>query len=132
MIARDRNGETFDTVLDRDDAKHLGAALKPVIGKDTLLCTDGSKAFKAMAKEAGIPHQALNIKAGIRVKERIFHIQNVNAYGSRLKGWMGKFNGVATRYLDSYLGWRRFFERHPDEVPNPKSWLIAALNPTPG
>jgi hypothetical protein len=62
LIARDRNGETFDAILDAVDAKNLGSALKPVLGKDTLLCTDGSK---AMAKEAGIAHQALNIKAGV-------------------------------------------------------------------
>lgn len=132
LIARDRHGETFDAVLGGLDAGHLGSALKPVLGKDTLLCSDGSKAMKSMAKEAGIPHQALNIKAGVRVKERIFHIQNVNAYDSRLKGWMRRFNGVATKYLDSYLGWRRFFERHPEEVPNPKSWLIEAIGSAPG
>ena len=132
LIARDRNGETFDAILDAIDAEHLGAALKPVLGKDTLLCTDGSKAFKAMAKDAGIPHQAMNIKAGIRVKERIFPIQNVNAYDSRLKGWMQRFKGVATRYLDSYLGWRRFYERHKENACNPKSWLIEAMGAVPG
>ena len=131
LIARDRNGETFDAILDTVDAEHLGAALKPVLGKDTLLCTDGSKALKAMAKKAGIVHQALNIKAGVRVKERIFHIQNVNAYDSRLKGWMQRFNGVATKYLGSYLGWRRFQERRKDEAINPKSWLIEAVGPVP-
>jgi len=56
LIARDRNGETIDAILDTVDAKNLGSALKPVLGKDTLLCTDGSKALKAMAKEAGIAH----------------------------------------------------------------------------
>ncbi|MBF0178335.1 MAG: IS1595 family transposase [Magnetococcales bacterium] len=129
LIARDRNGETFDTVLEKADAEHLGMALVPILGKDTLLCTDGSKTMKSMAKKSGIAHQALNIKAGVRVKERIFHVQNVNAYDSRLKGWMHKFNGVATRYLGSYLGWRRFLERHKEESNNPKSWLIAAVGP---
>jgi hypothetical protein len=135
LIARDRNGETFDAILDAidaDDAEHLEAALKPVLGKDTLLCTDGSKAFQAMAKDAGIPHQAMNIMAGIRVKERIFHIQNVNANDSRLKGWMQRFNGVATRYLDSYLGWWRFYERHKENACNPKSWWIEAMGAVPG
>jgi transposase-like protein len=128
LIARDRHGETFDTVLDGLDAEHLGMALRPVISQDTLLCTDGSKAFKAMAEEAGIAHQPLNIKAGVRVKDKIFHIQNVNAYDSRLKKWMRQFNGVATRYLDSYLGWRRFLERHQEDYSaNPKSWLIHAI-----
>lgn len=54
-------------------------------------------------KGAGIAHQALHVKAGARVKERIFQIQNVNAYESWLKGWMQRFNRVATRHLDSYL-----------------------------
>ena len=129
LIACDRNGEIFDSILKGTDAKSLGAVLKPVLGIDTLLCTDGSRSLKAMAKEAGIAHQALNIKAGVRVKERIFHIQNVNAYHSRLKGWMQQFNGVATRYLGSYLGWRRFVERNKEEAGNPKSWLIEAIGP---
>jgi hypothetical protein len=41
----------------------------------------------------------------------IYHIQNVNAYHSRLKKWIAKFNGVATKYLANYLGWHRLRER---------------------
>jgi len=41
------------------------------------------------------------------VKKDIVHIKNVNAYHSRLKGWMRRFNGVATKYLDNYLSWYR-------------------------
>jgi len=37
------------------------------------------------------------------VHEKVLHIQNVNAYGSRFKQWLGRFNGVATKYLQSYL-----------------------------
>ena len=35
------------------------------------------------------------------------HINNVNAYHSRLKQWLKRFNGVATKNLPSYLAWRR-------------------------
>ena len=42
----------------------------------------------------------------------VFHIQNVNAYDSRLKNWMRRFHGVATKYLEHYLGWRRLLERY--------------------
>ncbi len=38
------------------------------------------------------------------------HINNVNAYHSRLKQWLNRFNGVATNSLPSYLGWRRALE----------------------
>jgi hypothetical protein len=49
--------------------------------------------------------------AGIRVVDHAFHIQNANVYHSRLKGWMARFHGVATKYLPNYLGWRRCLER---------------------
>ena len=41
------------------------------------------------------------------ITEEIYHIQNVNAYDSRLKQWIKRFNGVATKYLESYLAWMR-------------------------
>jgi hypothetical protein len=56
----------------------------------------------------------------------VLHIQNVNAYGSRFKQWLGRFNGVATKYLQSYLGWRRWLEKDEDAV-TPKNLLAAAL-----
>jgi hypothetical protein len=40
----------------------------------------------------------------------VYHIQNVNSYDSRLKNWMIRFNCVATKYLENYLGWRRELE----------------------
>jgi len=58
----------------------------------------------------------------------IFHIQNVNGYHSRLKNWMSPFNGVATKYLPNYLGWRRMFEK-PKPVLTPVAWLQAAAKP---
>lgn len=67
---------------------------------------------RKFAREAGVDHQELNANAGLRVKRGIFHIQNVNGHHSRLKGWMRRFNGVATRWLDNYLAWFRFIDRH--------------------
>lgn len=64
-----------------------------------------------MTKAEAILHEVLNQSAGARVKQRVFHIQHVNAYDSRLKQWMVRFNGVATKYLPNYLGWRRLLER---------------------
>ena len=56
----------------------------------------------------------------------VYHVQNVNAYGSRLKGWMKRFHGVATRHLANYLGWRRLIERC-NNAPQPRNVLLAAL-----
>lgn len=40
----------------------------------------------------------------------LYHIQNVNNYHRRLKGWIQRFNGVATKYLNNYLAWFQVLE----------------------
>ncbi|RPG43975.1 MAG: hypothetical protein CBC34_005915, partial [Hyphomicrobiaceae bacterium TMED74] len=35
---------------------------------------------------------------------------------SRFKGWMARFKGVASKYLPSYLGWRRMIERDGERL----------------
>ena len=56
-----------------------------------------------------------------------WHVQNVNAYHSRLKSWVRKFNGVATRYLENYLGWFRTLDRESHNHLKPAQWLALAM-----
>lgn len=113
LIARDRVGATADFVLPRADKKHVGAVLKPLLAEDAILCTDGGGAgvYAAVAREHQLTHRCVNVRAGIQVVGKVYHVQNVNAYASRLKGWLRRFHGVATKYLPNYLGWRRMLER---------------------
>ena len=67
-----------------------------------MLVSDGAHAYRAFANQASLPHVALNLSAGER-GWGMYHIQNVNNYGSRLKGWMRRFNGVATKYWTATL-----------------------------
>lgn len=85
-------------------------ALKPRIHGDAILCTDGSAAMAATAAELQVQHEAMTLSAGERVRGP-WHIQNANAYHGRLKGWIARFKGVATDYLESYLGWFRALDR---------------------
>jgi transposase-like protein len=128
LIARDRAGHTVAAVLPDLGADAIGVALGPAIAGDAVLCSDGAKAYAAFATLRGNRHEPINVAAGVRVRDGAFHIQNVNAYHGRLKGWMGRFNGVATRYLPNYLGWRRALERAP-EPSVAKTWLLAAVRP---
>ena len=130
LIARDRAGHTADAVLPGLGADAIAAALGPVVAGDAVLRSDGAKAYATFAAESGLHHEPVNLAAGIRVREGAFHIQNVNAYHGRLKGWLGRFNGVATRYLPNYLGWRRTLERAPEPSAS-KTWLLAAARPIP-
>jgi transposase-like protein len=70
-----------------------------------LLVTDGNAAYRRFAREAGISHAAVNLRAGVRTRGAV-HVQNVNAYHRRFHQWLSRFNGVATRYLTHYLAWR--------------------------
>lgn len=126
LLCRDRSGATADFVLGKDDAAHIVTALKPIISNDTLLCTDSGTAICAAAKQLHIAHRAVNLSAGVRVLAGVYHVQNVNAYGSRLKTWMIRFHGVATKYLTRYLGWRRLFEQFGQNM-TPANLIRAAL-----
>ncbi len=126
IVVRDRHGGTTDAVLTVPSQASVTPVLKPILNRDTLLCTDGAAFYKAAAKAEGFAHQPLNVKAGTRVKERVFHIQHVNAYHERLKGWMRRFRSVATKYLPNYLGWHRMVDRHGNGPP-PLGVLSAAL-----
>lgn len=82
--------------------------------------------YHAFAKASGIYNRQVNAKAGERVVGVVFHIQNVNAYHSRLKGWMYRFRGVATKYLPNYLGWRRTLDRRNGEITPDQILSLAA------
>lgn len=98
LVVRDRSGAMADVILEKLDAPHVRQALKPLIDTDAILCTDGAAVYSAFSRATGIAHQPLPLR-GPRVRGA-FHIQHVNAYDSRLKNWMRRFHGVATRYLD--------------------------------
>ena len=124
LVVRDRSGATADFILKKLDAGHVSSALKPLVDPDACLCTDGAAVYKSFAKSEGIAHQAISA-GGPRVRGA-FHIQNINAYDSRLKNWMIRFHGVATKYLANYLGWRRMLERYHEGI-TPELCLFEAI-----
>ena len=126
LVVRDRSGQTADFRLEKIDAPHITAVLRPLVDKDAILCTDGARVYQTVARDLGLTHRAINVQQGIRVIDGAFHIQNVNAYDSRLKQWMGRFHGVATKYLENYLGWRRMLERYRQSI-SPTACLCEAL-----
>lgn len=125
LIVRDRHGETTDAMLADLSAETIGAHLLPVVAKDAVLVTDGNRAYEAFAAETGITQMALVASQGERTVD-CYHIQNVNAYQSRFKSWMARFKGVASKYLPSYLGWRRMIERDGDRL-TPRHCLAGAI-----
>lgn len=70
--------------------------------KISILCTDSHKSYIKFATDFNLDHK--RIKAG-KHKEGIYHIQHVNSLHSNLKKWMGRFNGIASKYISNYMQW---------------------------
>ncbi len=110
LVVRDRNGNTMDAILFKSNQTTLAEVMLPVVDEDALLCSDKKRSYVAFAKTNHLTLKTINSSAKEYVKEKIYHIQNVNAYDSRLKTWIKRFNGVATKYLESYLAWMRLLD----------------------
>jgi len=106
----------------------LAQILLPNVDKDSLLCSDSKPSYKAFAKKYHRVLKTINSKAREYVKEHIYHIQNVNAYDSKLKAWMKHFNGVSTKYLETYLGWMRLLDSNKSITPEQLLAIMAKRN----
>jgi transposase-like protein len=126
LVLRDRHGATTDFKLTAATQAEEAPIISQVVAPDAVLCTDGSRSLRSAARQAGIAHRALNLSAGIRVLAGVYHVQNVNAYDSRLKTWMLRFHGVATKYLEHYLGWRRELDLWREQI-TPSVMLQATI-----
>jgi transposase-like protein len=110
LIVVDRNGGLTDFVLEQHSSNDIHEAMRPIVNRDSILCSDGAHAYRSFAKEANIKHYRTIVSKGERVIGGQFHIQNVNGYMSRLRSWMSRFRGVGTAYLPNYLGWMRMMD----------------------
>lgn len=88
FVSRDRNKNTFYKIFDSFIARNLADEFLNIIDKDVLFCSDSKSVFKKFVKENNIIHGVLNSSKGERVKREIVHIQNINSYHSKLKGWI--------------------------------------------
>ncbi len=126
IVARDRNGATTDCVLAKLDRASIAGALGGVVTQDNEFCCDGGTAIVAFAKRAGIPAHVLPKPGKPSRRAPDYHLNNVNAYHGRLKEWLRRFHGVATKNLPNYLGWRRTLEALGEKA-TPAAMILGAI-----
>lgn len=126
LVARERSGVTTDYVLTDSRKAAVMTLLKPLLPTDAVVCSDGAGSISQAIKELGLEHHAAMTSSG-KHAVGAWHIQNVNAYHSRLKTWVRRFYGVATYYLENYLGWFRALDRMPRNPARPAQLLALAL-----
>ncbi|GKU84252.1 MULTISPECIES: IS1595 family transposase [Bacteria] len=113
VVAQDRSGQVIaqKAGTGRVRAEEIDAVIGSYIDPSSLLCTDTATNYKKFALIKSLKHEPINLSKEGYVKKGIYHLQNVNNYHKRLKGWMDRFQGVATKYLDNYLYWFSFLQQ---------------------
>ena len=113
IVTADRKGALDMKVatLGRISKYDIDKAIGNRIEKDSILCSDGHVSYKGFAKDNNLSLVVLRADLKQYVKNKIYHIQNVNSIHNRLKKWIDStFWGVSTKYLQNYLNWYRVQE----------------------
>lgn len=95
----------------RISKKDIDKVLAGKLSNADTLCSDSHRSYTAFARSEHVEHKKFNASKGQRVKDKVYHVQNVNNMDMRLRKWMGQFNGVATKYLQNYLNWFLVLEK---------------------
>lgn len=113
LVGIDRKDNIVSKVAGRGKttANEVAAVLKDKIDSKAEFCSDAATNFKSFAKDENLKHRVINASKGQRVLKGIYHIQHANSYHKRLKSWMERFGGVATKYLNNYLYWFYILEK---------------------
>ena len=90
----------------------LGVVAWISITPGSTLVTDKASAYIKFAEAYNLDLIAL--KSDFEYVRGIYHIQHVNAFHSRLKGFLRRFNGIATKYFQSYLNWFVWMYKHSE------------------
>jgi transposase-like protein len=110
IVATDRNKHSIVEVAGRSriSSQKINSTIGKWIDEETVaLCTDSHRSYEKFAKDRGLRHISVNASNGQHVKDKVYHIQNVNNIHNLLKYWIRKFNGVASKYLQNYMNWFR-------------------------
>ena len=114
----------FSAILPSRKFHDVDALLAPRLAPDVLLMTDGLSAYRKISATHGLAYRAVPPHPQKKT-QGMLHLNNINAYHSRLKAWRGRFRGVASRYLANYLGWHRLLDAARQTL-TPQEFLAAS------
>ena len=100
LTALDRNKHSFNKPVGFVKVnKEQVAILQHRIQDNSILITDGNKSYKIL-KDVKLKQ----LKFG-KPQSKVYHLSNINNFHSKLKQFISRFNGVATKYLDNYVNY---------------------------
>ncbi len=74
----------------------------------SIICTDSHNAYCQFAVNVSATH--IQIEKG-KHKKGVYHINHINSMHNKLKKWMKRRYGVATKYIGNYMYWFNWAEK---------------------
>jgi transposase-like protein len=118
QFIRDRYNKTSDFIIGDRLVENVNTEFIKTIDKDVLFCSEKSDFYVELSKSHELRHGTLDLKRGEYMKKQIVHLKNVISYENRLRDWMYRFRGVATKYLMNYLAWFRELDEYKMKIPS--------------
>lgn len=141
LVSTDRNKQPIIQVACRGriTSAQIEGCLGRWIGeKASVLCSDSHRSYERFAKDKQLKHVKINASKGQHVKDKVYHIQNINNMHHLLKDWVKQFNGVSSGYLQNYMNWFRILRiadtdisKYLDYALTSSSAYVAAKNIKP-
>ncbi len=129
IVSTDRNKQPIIEVACRGriTANQIDNCLGKWIGdKASVLCSDSHRSYEGFAKSKELEHVKINTSKGQHVKDKVYHIQNINNIHHLLKDWMRQFNGVASGYLQNYMNWFRIIRIAGADISKYVDYVLAS------
>lgn len=130
VTAIDENNNKYLKAIEtkRITSKQLRQTLGKKLSKNATLITDMHPSYRPFVKtKPGIKHKTVKAKEYVNKKDNKVNLQKVNNTHKQLRLFLGKFNGVSTKYLSNYLNWFAYGKNMEQAANQLKQWFYAIL-----
>lgn len=131
VTAIDENNNKYLKAIEtkRITARHLSKTLGKKLSKNATLITDMHPSYRPFVKsKPGIKHKTVKAKEHVNKEDKKVNLQKVNNTHKQLRQFLGRFNGVSTKYLPNYLNWFAYGKNMEQAANQLKQWFYAILS----
>ena len=118
--------------LGKVSSESISKTFDGIISPHATLCTDNEKAYICFAAEN--KNRLIQMDTDSRVTSQAgeaYGIQRINAYHSKLKGFLQRFRGISTKYLENYLIWNDLLTNNKRNKEEMLSLLLSQILTVP-
>jgi len=129
LVSTDRNKQPIIEVACRGriTTNQIEECLGKWIGENaSVLCSDSHRSYEKFAENKQLKHVKINASKGQHIKDKVYHIQNINNIHHLLKDWVKQFNGMSSGYLQNYMNWFRVLRIAGTDIGKYLEYLLAS------